>query len=415
MYFPGRNQKIERTPKGRSRWPDGEWTALPSRQTFLVPLVLPVKALRRIGEAQIREMVFDRIPLPAESAKVWLLIPRPGFFSRGRRTVWAAVAPAAAASDGADRCVPEDLLLTTLVWDKRFRHGGLIALDAAAGVTLIGVPPGGKPALVWKAILSGGPGAVEIPTGIASMLGRKSTLLRLNAGGSIEPVLAKYGTVVTQDAMETLMDCVPALIAGKHATLSPGIAPHPSQPASIHLPAGLETGRPGWKILRAALLAISLLMPLAGLGLAKVRMTRLADQLQGRMLDGYEARFGVKVPDSLRVNPLLALQDKARFAAPARAATSVPLHAWLAVVDRVSSQAAAATLRLDAISLDIVRVEIRGTAADPQAVAQWVATLSADPALADAALVSSETRMSDKRTAFKVRARLKPAAGHAAS
>lgn len=170
-----------------------------------------------------------------------------------------------------------------------------------------------------------------------------------------------------------------------------GIAPDPARRRNI----------------RMTWLVFVLVLPFLALWTAEKRMSRLSDTMVRTMMDGYEKRFGMRVPESLGASPLLALKDKARSAPAGAGPTSASLQTWLSVVDRLSGQAGASGLRLDAVSLDLVRVEIRGSAADLQSVAVWVSGLSSDPALADAALVSSEVRMSDKRTTFKVRARLK--------
>lgn len=412
LYFSGQNQKIEITQAGRKKLPDGEWTVLPSHLTFLVPLILPCRVLRRMGESQLRALVFDRIPLPADAARLWLLIPRLGFFSRGPATAWAVVSPLSALPANFDRCLPEDLLLTTLIWDKRFQKGGLVALDSSRGVTLMGISRGAKSVLIWKQVAtSAGTGpAAEIPPALTSLLGQGSYFLRLNAGGPAESILSKYGTAVTEDAATALTGRLPLLMSKKNATLSP----------DIFAPPAVEKDRTGateatqrkspwpiWRQVRGALFCLAILLPCAALWAVKQKYIRQTESLLQTMQSGYEKRFGVKIPESLMSNPVLALRDKSRRASAADAATAVPLHAWLYLVDRLSSQAFASGLRLDAVSLDEVRVEIRGTAADLQSVARWVSNLSADPALADAALVSSETRMSDRRTAFKVRARVR--------
>ncbi len=411
LYFSEQNHKIELTVAGRKKLPDGEWTVLPSHLTFLVPLTLPARVMRRLGEAQLRALAFDRIPLPADAARVWLLIPRLGFFSTGLATAWAVVSPLSALPANFDRCLPEDLLLTTQIWDKRFKKGGLIALDSLHGLTLMGISRGAKSGLVWKQVAAAGlaeKSAVEIPSSLTAFLGRGSFLLRLNAGGSMESVLSKYGTVVTEDASSALSGRLSVLLSEKNAELSPNIFAAPSagkdRSASAH---AAKSPWRGWRWVREGVFCLALLLPCLALWTIKEKYTLRTVSLLQTMQAGYEKKFSAKIPESLMSNPVLALRDKSRGLAGADAATAVPFHTWLYLVDRLSSQAFASGLRLDAVSLDEVRVEIRGSAADLQSVVKWVSNLSSDPALADAALVSSETRMSDRRTAFKVRARIR--------
>lgn len=412
LNFPDQNQKIEKTFKGAARLSEGEWNILPSRQTFLVPITLPARLMRRLGESQIRGLVFDRIPLPAESSKVWLLIPRLGFFSTGLVTAWAVVAPLSALPAGFDRCIPEDLLLAALARDKRFKKGGLIALDTPQGITVIGIRPKAKSVQVWKHLItSGAPsGSTDIPDAVTALLGRGSILLRLNAGGSFEPILNKYGTVVTEDAAAGLSNSLPMLMSHAHASISPNLFAEAKPPAGSSAAVrrlGVGISRTTWLWFRSAILLAALILPCASLWFAKDRADRVSARMLNEMRTGYEKRFGIKIPESLASNPLLALRDKSRSVSGAARPTAVPFHLWLALVDRLSAQAASSVLRLDAVSLDGVRVEIRGTAADLESVARWVSGLSSDPALTEAALVSSETRFSDKRIAFKVRARMR--------
>lgn len=393
-----------------ARIPEGDWTVMPSRQTFLVPLTLPARVLKRLGETQLRALVFDRIPLPAESSKVWLLVPRLGFFSRGAVTAWAVAAPLFALPDGFDRCLPEDLLLAALlVRGKRLSKGGWLVLDAPGGITLIGVTANAKGIVVWKQLSSpASPPVAQIPESITAVLGPKSSIVRLNAGGSAESLLSKYGTVVTEDAFAALSGGVEYLLRQKDASVYPRLfstqtgSPAP-RPSSVSL--GVAGGVP--PRLREALVLLALILPILAIWSVRQRNILATDHLLNTMQGGYEKRFGAKIPASLMSNPLLALQDRSRFVSDAGRQTTIGLHAWLSLMDRLSNEAFRAGLQLDVVSLDVVRLEIRGNASDQPAVARWVSGLSADAALADVALVESKMRMSDRRTEFTVRSRLK--------
>lgn len=160
--------------------------------------------------------------------------------------------------------------------------------------------------------------------------------------------------------------------------------------------------RPVRRRIRTLWLVLSSLLPFAALWTAHGRFTSMSGSLVNMMSVAYENRFGAKVPD-----PLAALRAKSLSAADQDRPVVIPLHVWLPILDRISGQAAAAGLRLDVVSLNVARIEMRGSSADLQSVAQWVSGLSSDPSLADAALVQSEPRLSDKRTAFLVRARIR--------
>ena len=413
LHFPDLQQKIEKTSHGRFVFPDGEWTVLPSRQTFLVPVALPARVLRRLGDAQIRSLVFDRIPLPSAAAKAWLLVPRLHFFSRGQATAWAVVAPLSVLPAEFDRCLPEDLLLAEMVWDNRNSRGGWIVLDAPGAVTLIGVGPNAKTGAVWKQLSASGQArvAAAVPPAMTEFLGHKSSIFRLNAGGSFGPALEKYGNVVTEDAAAFLAGRVQNLLGQKEARAIPNILTAPSQEArdggssekiaKRGLPASFV------RALRLALLSLSLILPLVTLGVAGARLESVSSALVNTMVSGYENRLGTKIPESLASNPLLALQDKSRFAANADRQTTVSLQTWLSLLDRLSTQSAKSDLQLDLVSLDVVRIEIRGNAADQKSVGQWVSSLSSDSMLVDVALVESKLRMSDRRMEFTVRARMR--------
>lgn len=402
LHFPYRQEKIEKKSAGRVRFPEGEWAVLPSRQTFLVPLTLPARLMRRLDDAQLHALAFDRIPLEANSTRIWMIRPRLGFFSRGAATALAVIAPLKVLPADAARCLPEDVLLASVAFEKRFAKGGLIVLDAPECVSVIGVSPGARILNVQKHFSDGGPVPGEQIQSLVGELRRGAVLLRLNAGGSGESIFARYGNPVTEEATTFLSDRLPAVLGEKRMSLRPKLLESAQEKSARAVSARALPQSPPRLRLRYAAVLLSLLLPAAALSVMKERMDRMSSFLTKQMSESYEKRFGAKVPD-----PLLALRAKSESISKEGRLPAVPLSAWLALADRLSSRAAESALRLDVISLDGVRVEIRGTSADLQSVAQWVSGLTSDPALQEPALVSSENRMSDRRAAFLVRAKFK--------
>jgi len=249
----------------------------------------------------------------------------------------------------------------------------------------------------------GRPGApADVPESLGGFIHRRSAILRLNAGGPCESLLNKYGQPVDLPASATLAESILRLLNESPYTLRP----NPFLTKIVPPGAGSQPQADGpvarRRVLRWAILAVAMALPCIGLTLLRDRLDRSSESMLAAMRTGYERRFGGAVPD-----PLLALKAKSKTSAAAGRPPAVPIHTWLSVLSRISDQAFASALRLDVVSLDGVRVDIQGSAADMQAVTQWVSGLTSDPILTDATLISSQPRMSDRRTAFLVRARIR--------
>lgn len=400
LCFPDRGRE---TVAAGAKLSDAKWTAIPSRLTFLVPLALPAGSMKRLGDGQFQDLAFDRIPIAADQSRVWLAIPRLGFFSRGIRTVWAAIAPLTSLSSDFEHCIPEDLWLACLTQDRRFSKGGWIALDTPQMLTVIAV--GSKKSrvpMVWKHMHQDRGAAIEIPENVLSVLKRGSRILRLNAGGPCENLLARHGNLENVDSDEFMSaHLIPSMRQSRYDF-------HPDIPSWMSGRVDTKTkitsvpgSRSTWVWARAFFLGLSLILPCLALALSRYNADRFSQSIRQSMVDAYGRRYGAQVPD-----PLMALRAKVKQRTETSRVTAAPAHIWLSAVDRLSGQARSRGLKLDIVMLDGVRVEVRGSAADLQSVAEWVSGLSSDPVLKESALVSSEMRMADKRTTFLVRARL---------
>lgn len=376
--------------------PDGDWTAIPSRHSYLVPLSLPSRMIRRPDYAQIQNLALDRIPLQPESLKLWVLLPRPGFFSRGTATVLVAGVPSK--SVGADRSFPEDILLGALALGRRFSKGGVVALDAPGCLTVLGLSRGAKTIVVQKYF---GDAETDPLQPFAPFFKKGAVLLRLAAGGAGESLLARYGSFASEPAEDLLANQAGALLSEKRLTLRPKLVDAPpvsdkDQAADASIK---RAPRVGW---RYGVLIASLILPLAGLGMMKTRFDRSTADMGLRMSESYERRFGAMVPD-----PLRAIMAKSETLSAQTRLPAVPLQAWLSASDRLSASAGSSSIKLDLVALDGVQVEVKGSAPDLESVARWVSGLSADPQLREASLVSSENRLIERRTTFLVRAKFK--------
>lgn len=405
LQFPHLDRAVDKSSERRARWPAGEWTVLSTQKTFLVPLGLPARLLRKMTRAQIETMAFDRIPLKLEDARVWVLLPNLGFFSSGVVTAWVVAAPLSAMPAAFDRVIPEDILLASFVSNRRFSRGALIVFDSPKICVWVSAGSGGKTIQISKQMLdsSSTASSLEPPPSMTAVLGTRASLVRLDGGGPAESSLKKFGEVRTEDAAQALSDQIPELRSGKRGTVLPYLIGEPGDESAgkfESVAAGAPTLFGRWA--RAALVLTALCLPVLTLGVWKHRYDRISNSLAAKMSDAYKQRFGAAVPD-----PVFALRAKSETRGAAAKSSAAPLWALLSAIDRISGQAASASLRLDAISLDGIRLEIRGTSSDVQSVAQWVAGLSAHPSLTEAALVSSEVRLSDKQTVFLVRAKLR--------
>ncbi len=402
FVFQDTGVTVELPTGGRSAPPSGDCEVTPSRISFLVPVVLPASLMRKMSESQIRAMAFDRLPTPPDTVRTWLILPRIGWFSRRTATAWVIAQPSSHIKSSGDLCVSEDALLAALTFDRRFDRGGVLAFDGSGMLTLIGVAQGRKNAMVLKQFLGSGSAPVELPPGMSACLGKGSSFVYLNGGGTARDALSRFGAMVEQDAAAQFADALKTVIAPRRFRMVPAVVPVPKSPSAAD-PSGLM--RRGLHVLRAAFVVLSLLLPFIALGTARSRHIRMMETIDRVMSDAYEKRFGARVPD-----PVMALRAKARQASEQTHAAVLPLSIWITALNRLGGQAESGGLRLDVASLDGARIEIRGSADDLKSVAQWVSNLADDPDLTEASLISSETRVSDKRTVFLVRAKLRSAA-----